>query len=116
MPVTLADLVDRLPALEDDAVICVRRPWSEQAEARLCQLNEKLSVPADVKSAGFDYFLEASVAKEVIGVFVAIESRRDTRSPASFCTMQRMTLIRNWVYEGRLGRAESDQRKFLRPC
>ena len=66
---TLADIVNQLSVAADDRIICVRRPWSAQAESLLALPEANLSVPSDVKLAGFEYFLEVFVAREVLQVF-----------------------------------------------
>jgi hypothetical protein len=65
----LYELITTLDQLDDDHIICVKRPWSWGAEAQLAAPDEHLAVPDDVKRAGFAYFLEVHVAKEVICVF-----------------------------------------------
>lgn len=65
----LRDVVANLNELDEDGIICVQRPWSGEAEARVVAPDDDLSVPADVQAAGFAYFLEVHVAKEVVGVF-----------------------------------------------
>jgi hypothetical protein len=67
--VQLRELVANLEQLDDDQIICVVQPWTSGAEARLTPPDDRLAVPDDVKRAGFAYFLEVHVAKEVIGVF-----------------------------------------------
>jgi hypothetical protein len=67
--VLLQELIAKLNELDDDRIICVKQPWSEKAESQLAVPDENLSVPADVKAAGYAYFLEVHVAKEVVGVF-----------------------------------------------
>ncbi len=63
------DLVANLEQLDDHQIICVKQPWTSGAEAQLTEPDERLAVPAEVKAAGFVYFLEVHAAKEVIGIF-----------------------------------------------
>jgi hypothetical protein len=76
---TLTDAVRQLDALDDGKVMCVRQPWSADAECMLVELGEDMRVPAQVEQAGLKYFLEVHVAKEVLGVFgdnpTALEDR-----------------------------------------
>jgi hypothetical protein len=67
--VTLEEAVKQLDCLDEDAILSVRRPWSPAAECVVTPPAENLGVPAYVKEAGFDYFLEVQVAHEVLGVF-----------------------------------------------
>jgi hypothetical protein len=66
---TLADIVNQLNGAARDQIICVRRPWSALAESTLAQLDENLSVPSNVKAAGFEYFLEVFLARDVLQAF-----------------------------------------------
>lgn len=67
--VALADIINQLDGVDEGQIICARRPWSDQAEGLLALPDENLSVPNDVKAAGFEYFLEVFVAREVLQVF-----------------------------------------------
>jgi|SRR6478609_4750837 len=97
----LRELIAELETLDDDQIVCVMRPWTSDAEARLTPADERVSVPVEVKDAGFDYFLEVHVAKEVVGVF--------GDKPASVDEKVRLLLdyaatdaYPDWVYERRL--------------
>lgn len=48
--------------------ICVREPWTADAEARVVGLDEESRLPPDALHGGFKYFLEASLAREVLDV------------------------------------------------
>src|SRR5690606_12561506 len=56
---TVASISD----LDDDAIICVTRPWSATAACVVVAPDENLAVPQAVKNAGFEYFLEVYIAK-----------------------------------------------------
>ncbi|WP_437668821.1 DUF7716 domain-containing protein [Sorangium sp. So ce131] len=73
--VTLDEAVRQLDALDEDAILCVRRPWTSSSECISAAPDEKLGVPRHVKNAGFEYFLEVHVAHEILGIF---EDRRPT--------------------------------------
>lgn len=64
----VTEAVERIDELEEEAVLCVRRPWVADAESHVCLLSSDLSVPPAVKALGYEYFLEVSVAKEVLAV------------------------------------------------
>jgi hypothetical protein len=64
----LAEIIERLEELDEDDVVCMKRPWSDLAECKVVALDENMAVPASIKAQGFDYFLELHVCKEVIGV------------------------------------------------
>jgi hypothetical protein len=67
--VQLQELIAGLNELDEHGVICVKRPWTANAEAQLAALDENLSIPASVLAAGYAYFLEVHVAREIVGVF-----------------------------------------------
>jgi len=63
---TLLELVRSLDELEDEDVIFVKPEWTPQAESKVFQLAEGGRVPAEATEAGFKYFLEAPIAREVL--------------------------------------------------
>ncbi|MCA9641320.1 MAG: hypothetical protein H6718_06540 [Polyangiaceae bacterium] len=65
-PVTLTELVGRLPSLDDDAVICGRKPWVAEGEFVVVSFNEDYSIPLEVQDLGYVYFLEVSLARDVL--------------------------------------------------
>jgi hypothetical protein len=67
----LIDVVAQLPELGDALFICVRRPWGHDAETVLVPYPEDLGIPAAVKDAGFNYFLEVATAREILSEFQA---------------------------------------------
>jgi hypothetical protein len=64
----LTEAISRLSELDIDAALCVMRPWVPSSECLVVELDEALSVPASVRAAGLDYFMEIHVAREVLGV------------------------------------------------
>jgi hypothetical protein len=64
--------------------ICLRKPWTDQAEARVVQLDEDSRLPPDAESDGHKYFLEASVAREVLDV---LRSRPTPSSTEDACKL-----------------------------
>src|SRR5579864_9818353 len=67
---TLKDVVEWLEGAEKSEVamktICLRAPWTADAEARVVELDEESRLPQDALSDGLRYFLETSVAREVL--------------------------------------------------
>jgi hypothetical protein len=57
--------------------ICVREPWTPEAEARVVAVDEQSRLPTDALADGYKYFLEASLAREVLEVL------HDRPSPSS---------------------------------
>lgn len=64
----LVDAVEGLQDLDEDAVLCAKRPWTRDAECRAVVLDEDMKVPQEVTAAGYEYFLEVHVAREVLAV------------------------------------------------
>lgn len=65
----LREALDQIENLGDDDVIFAQKPWSLESDAEVGVLDANLRVPADVAARGFAYFLEASLADELLGVF-----------------------------------------------
>jgi hypothetical protein len=67
---TLRDVVNWLETAEESEVsmktICLRTPWTADAEARVVELDEESRLPPDALSDGLKYFLETEVALEVL--------------------------------------------------
>lgn len=67
---TLRDVVKWLERAGESEVsmktICLRAPWTADSEARVVELDEESRLPPDALSDGLKYFLEASVALEVL--------------------------------------------------
>jgi hypothetical protein len=66
---TLQEILDRVDELGDDQVIFARRPWTPDSEAEIGKFNDNFRVPDATSNRGLDYFLEVSVAKEILEVF-----------------------------------------------
>jgi hypothetical protein len=66
--VTLAEAIVQIATRNEDAVIFAKRPWSATTEAMIAPLDDDLRVPAAIKEAGFEYFLEAPLVTEVLEV------------------------------------------------
>ena len=94
----LQDALDRIDQLTDDDVIFARKPWALDADAEIGQLDTSLRVPVAMTNMGFDYFIEASVASEVLEVFgthkPTIEERR-----ALLIYYAEHDAYPQWVYE-----------------
>ena len=85
---SLRDVVLWLQAAHGDELsmktICLRKPWTAQAEARIVQLDEESRLPPDAQADGHKYFLEASVAREVLDV---LRSRPTPSSTEDACKL-----------------------------
>ena len=96
----LQDVIRDLEALDRRAVICAKKPWTPESEALVALPDDDGGIPADVKAAGFVYFLERHVAEEVLEVFedsqgVALEKRI-----ALLIFYAENDAYPDWVYEG----------------
>ena len=65
----LHDAIDKVDILSDDQVIFARKPWTLAAEADVGKLDADHRVPSALAKMGLAYFLEVSVAQEVLEVF-----------------------------------------------
>lgn len=62
----LADIVTGLDTADDTLCIVAKRPWMGDSEARLVRFTDDFRVPEEVRSAGYEYFLEVSVARDEV--------------------------------------------------
>ncbi len=80
--------------------ICLRGPWSCDSEALIVPLDEEGRLPADAQANGYKYFLEASVAREVLDV---LQSRPTPSSSADACRLlvhyAENDAYPDWVYK-----------------
>ena len=95
--VLLSDLVDRLDTLGNESTIFARKPWSAMSEAVLVATDDEGRIDRAVP-AGFAYFLEVNVSREVLEVF--------GDRPASLGDRTRLLIyyaefdsFPDWVYE-----------------
>ena len=64
----LSEIVNDLFTIDQDLFICMKRPWTSDADSIIVYPDEALMVPQKVRDMGYDYFLEVSVAREVLEV------------------------------------------------
>lgn len=64
----LIEAIEQLSTLDEDATLCARRPWTADSECTVIELDEG-TIPKATEKAGFAYFLEVEVAREILGVF-----------------------------------------------
>ncbi|GAB3767379.1 hypothetical protein GCM10028796_28920 [Ramlibacter monticola] len=62
----LFEVIAKLETLDDEWCIVAKRPWSADAEAELVELTEDYRIPSAALSAGYEYFLEVSVALDAV--------------------------------------------------
>lgn len=65
----LENVLDQVDRMNDDAVIFAKKPWTLASDAEVGLLDADLRVPKTMADRRLEYFLEASVAKEVLEVF-----------------------------------------------
>jgi len=66
----LVDITSSLPnELDDRLCILAVKPWSASSPAVAVRLDEQFKPPQVILDSGFAYFLEVSIAIEVLGVF-----------------------------------------------
>lgn len=66
---TLIELIGKVDQMDPEDVICAKREWRPDSEARAFRLTEDLRVPEDAKTAGYEYFLEVDVIRQVLEEF-----------------------------------------------
>jgi hypothetical protein len=73
----LAEIVATLESSDESLCIVAKRPWAGDSEARLVAFNEEFRIPEEVVAAGYEYFLEVSVAvDDVLTGPVALSSEQ----------------------------------------
>jgi hypothetical protein len=65
----LFEVISKLNELPDETFICVRRPWARDAETLLVPYPTDLRIPAEILAQGYEYFLEVSIAREILEDF-----------------------------------------------
>jgi hypothetical protein len=75
----LKEALDQIANSGEDDVIFARRPWSLDVDAQIGTLDPDGRVPGLIRNLGLDYFLEGSVAKEVLGVLSNRNTTADER-------------------------------------
>jgi hypothetical protein len=79
--VKLADILDSIESLSDAHRIFVHRPWTLESLATVGPLTDDSRVPQVMVNEGFHYFLEISLAKELLSDFADrltnLRKRRD---------------------------------------
>ena len=96
---TLREIIAGLEAYDDQSVICMRRPWGGDAECRVERLDESLAIPTRASEEGFDYFLETSVAAEVLGALGSRPASVDDKI-ALLVFYAQNDAYPDWVYGG----------------
>ncbi len=94
----LMELVKQLDTLDLDAIICVQRPWSPEAECIITRPAADFGVPPDVKESGFAYFLEVNVVQDVLRVFGDNAPTEDERMHVLIYYAEN-DAYPEWVYE-----------------
>ena len=62
----LADIVAGMETSDDSLCIVAKRPWTGRSEAKLVRLTEDFRIPQEARSAGYEYFLEVSIARDEV--------------------------------------------------
>ena len=72
---TLSDAIGQIDSLGRGEVICARQPWSPASDAVVVPLTDQMRVPAPVLAQGYKYFLEVTVAREVLEALRGSDAR-----------------------------------------
>ncbi|MGQ0511865.1 MAG: DUF7716 domain-containing protein [Betaproteobacteria bacterium] len=60
----LREIARNLETSDDTLCIVAKRPWSTASDAQLVRLTDECRIPQSIADAGYEYFLEVSVALE----------------------------------------------------
>jgi hypothetical protein len=71
----LVQALDEIGRLKGDEVIFARKPWDMNSDASIGQLDSDFRVPGAIADLGYEYFIDAPVAAEVLDV---LAGRRST--------------------------------------
>jgi hypothetical protein len=63
----LGQLLDQIETLSDYDIVYAKRPWGPNSDAILLRLDEDLT--KSMSDQGFEYFLEVSIAQELLESF-----------------------------------------------
>lgn len=94
----LENALDQIHKMQDDEVIFAHKPWTLDSEADVGLLDNDFRVPKAISDRGFAYFLEATVAKEVLEVFGDREPTLDERR-ALLMYYAEHDAYPDWVYK-----------------
>ena len=78
---TLGELLDALDSLDDDLTIYAHEPWRSDSEAVAAREPADGGLPVDAREKKLSYFLEVSIAKEVLEDWLA--SQEEPAAPAA---------------------------------
>lgn len=62
----LADILAGLETTDNSLCIVAKRPWTGHSEAKLVCFSEDFRIPEEARSAGYEYFLEISIAQDEV--------------------------------------------------
>jgi hypothetical protein len=66
---TLCELIASIDQMAPEDVICAKREWRPDYEAKLVRLTDDSRIPDEAKLLGYEYFLEADVIRQVLEEF-----------------------------------------------
>jgi hypothetical protein len=95
---TLAEALGKLLKAPDDQVVFAKRPWALDSDAIIGMLDDDFGVPVALKASGYEYVLDAPVAREVLEVFEdRVPSEEQIRALLFFYAEN--DAYPDWVYE-----------------
>jgi len=95
----LEEIVSLIYTLDDEHVICARPPWEAASPAQVVALDTGRQIPQAVTDAGFQYFLQVAVARDVLDVF----AHRPVTPAAKFKALVHYAVhdaLPEWLYSG----------------
>lgn len=79
---TLAEIVSSLESADGSLCIVAKRPWTGDSDAKLVGFTDDFRIPEEVLSAGYEYFLEVSTARDDV-----------LSGPVALSTAQRLAAV-----------------------
>ena len=63
---TLLEIIRDLESLDNEGIICARKPWTENSEAIVIVEPQARRLPAEAERLGMDYFLDVFIVREFL--------------------------------------------------
>lgn len=79
----LGDVIDRLSELDSEDTIYASEPWTEQSKAMVAREPDAGGLPPQASDGGMKYFLEVSIAQELVEDWLASLDEQPT--PLAVC-------------------------------
>ena len=75
---TLIEVIRDLESFDNEGIICLTKPWTENSKAIVVVETEARQLPAEAAMLGMEYFLDVFVAREFLEDWTANLDARPT--------------------------------------